>query len=141
MSNLRRLGGEVVLGMLSVGIVGGVIFSTTEAVGDPTVPGFTVETYAVLSGPVTLSFDPSGVLYVGHDNRFLPGGSCCSVIPIHRIGVGGTPVEEYGDPTPDPDTVLFDATGAIAPLPGSVLVGGNFVGQPGATISAISRIW
>jgi hypothetical protein len=53
-----------------------------------------------------------------------------SMEKIYRVGIGGSPVEEYGDtPFPDPDSVAFDASGAISGTPGSVLVGNG--GEPG----------
>lgn len=45
--------------------------------------------------------------------------------PIRRVGVGGSPVEDYGPQFPDPDAVLFDAGGGISGTPGSVLVSGS----------------
>lgn len=85
----------------------------------PVVPGMIVEEYAAVPGVMAISFDHStGTLYCGRDG---PG---CDALRIHRVGPDGSPVEEYGDPIRDPDAVLFDATGRIAGLPDSVLVGG-----------------
>jgi hypothetical protein len=91
--------------------------AASQGIAEPVVPGFTVETYATnVIDPVRLSFDPSGVLYVGRDN---PSRR------IYRIGVGGASVEEYGNQAfRDPDAVLFDVAGSISGTPGSVLVGG-----------------
>jgi hypothetical protein len=89
------------------------------------VPGFTVSTYATVTDPVNLSFDPSGVLYVGRDN-YGSGGGYIDAVKIHRIGVGGSPVVEYGaSAIYDPDAVLFDAAGSLSGTPGSVLVSGQ----------------
>lgn len=84
-----------------------------------TVPGMLVEEYAPLDGPLEMTFDASGVMYVGH-------GDGQGLAKIYRVGIGGTPVEEYGDdPTPDPDSVLYDATGSLTGVAGSVLVAGH----------------
>jgi hypothetical protein len=101
-----------------------VLANAASALADPVVPGFTVEVYANLTRPVKLAFDPNGVLYVGNNG---------SNVKIYRIGLGGYPIEEYGDtPLPDPDSVAFDASGAISGTPGSVLVGnGNSPDKPG----------
>ena len=104
---------SIVLG-LSLGLI-------TAAVAQPMVPGFDVEIYATVPQPAKLAFDPSGVLYVGNNG---------SAVKIHRVGIGGSPVEAYGDTLlPDPDSVAFDASGAISGTPGSVLVGNG--GGPG----------
>ena len=82
----------------------------------PTVPGFEVQTYTNVSGPVNLSFDPLGILYAGNGN---------DPSKIYRIDVGGSPVRGYGDdPLFDPDAVAFDVNGEVSGQPGSVLVGG-----------------
>ncbi len=99
------------------------LISTTLAFAQPVVPGFNVEVYANVPEPAKLAFDPSGVLYVGNNGPL-------SMEKIYRVGVGGSPVEEYGDTSfPDPDSVAFDAGGAISGTPGSVLVGNG--GEPG----------
>ncbi len=92
------------------------------SVATPDVPGFVVETYVLLPDvPGRLSFDyydVPGTLYVGR------GGAFTTLIPVFKIPPGG-PAEEFGNtPLSDTDVVLYDSTGAIAPLPGSVLVGG-----------------
>ena len=102
-------------------IAGVLLISTTLAFAQPVVPGFNVEVYANVPQPVKLAFDPTGVLYVGNNGVDAK---------IHRVGIGGSPVEEYGDTSfPDPDSVAFDASGAISGTPGSVLVGNG--GDPG----------
>ena len=84
-----------------------------------TVPGMLVQEYASLNTPLEITFDASGVMYVGH-------GDGQGFARIYRVGIGGSPVEEYGnDPTPDPDAVLYDATGSLTGVPGSVLVAGH----------------
>src|SRR4051812_47701177 len=85
----------------------------------PIIPGFTVTTYANAPNPVRLSFDPSGVLYVGNSDNSLSGAF------ISRVGVGGSAVTPYGPAIFDPDAVLFDSTGVISGIPGAVLVGGS----------------
>ena len=87
--------------------------------------GYSVQVYASVADPVNLAFDPAGNAYVGRDNVGSGGGSS-DAVRIHRIGVGGTPVTEYGDsPIFDPDSVTFDVSGTISGTPGSVLVGGG----------------
>lgn len=83
------------------------------------VPGHIVSVYATSTSPLqALSFDPSGVLYAGSSLAPDP-------VSIIRIGIGGSPVEEYGAAITDPDAVLFDAVGDISGTPGSVLVAGS----------------
>jgi hypothetical protein len=97
------------------------VLGINVALAEPVVPGFEVEIYATVPQPAKLAFDPSGVLYVGNNG---------SAVKIHRVGISGFPVEEYGDTLlPDPDSVAFDASGAISGTPGSVLVGNG--GGPG----------
>lgn len=103
------------------------------------VPGFIVEEYATVGGPVEMSFDPTGILYVGHDLSF-SGGTSTDPAKIHRVGIGGFPVEEYGLATiGDPDAVLFDVLGVVSGVPGSVLVGG--IDFPGSSMGSISAIF
>ncbi|HMN96920.1 MAG TPA: hypothetical protein PKC43_10520 [Phycisphaerales bacterium] len=100
------------------------------------VPGFSVTTYAAdVPGPVWLSFAPGGTLFCGRD---LTATGTNVPLRITRIGLGGAPVEEYGDVViPDPDAVVYDAAGVVSGVPGSVLVGGL---KPGNTAGAISAI-
>ena len=93
--------------------------AASPAPAEPLVTGATVELYAEVDTPGGLTIDPTGVLYVGNQN--FPSSADAS---IHRVGIGGSPVEDYGPPRSDPDAVLFDATGAISGTPGAVLVGG-----------------
>ncbi len=103
----------------------GVAFTAAAVVGQ-TVPGFTVQEYAAPSGPLGMTFDPTGVMYVGHDLFYSGQGSHVDPAFIHQIGVGGAPVVEYGDVAiGDPDTVLYDGSGLISGMPGSVLVAGS----------------
>ncbi len=84
-----------------------------------TVPGMLVQEYASLETPVEMTFDATGVMYVGH-------GDGQELARIYRISIGGSPVEECGNaPTPDPDSVLYDASGSLTGVPGSVLVAGH----------------
>src|SRR5262249_2501508 len=111
--------------------------TTAPLPGLPSLPGFTVSVYAFVTDPVRLSFDPSGVLYVGRDNSG-SGGTNTDSRKIHRVGPGGSPVGEYGATAlPDPDAVQFDASGAISGVPGSVLVGGEDPANSRSIISAI----
>lgn len=93
--------------------------SPSVARGASIVPGFTVTTYASVSTPERLSFDPSGVLYVGNGDNSRDG------VRISRIDVGGGAATPFGPAIFDPDAVLVDAAGAISGVPGAVLVGGN----------------
>ena len=103
--------------------------------GGPVVPGFVVETYAEVQGPVRLSFAPSGTLFAGRD-LLSAGGGHKEATRVHKIGVGGGPVVEYGDATiPDPDCLFFDADGIVSGEPGAVLVG---AGTGGIAIYSIS---
>ncbi len=87
----------------------------------PIVPGLTAEVYACVPACEKLSFDPeTGALYVGNGES---GPSGLDPVRIHRVGPGGQPVETYGPGIIDPDSVLFDATGSVSGVPGSVLVG------------------
>lgn len=52
---------------------------------DPAVPGFHVPTYATLTGPFRMTFDPSGILYAGNANNSLSGARI-----RRRIGPGGS---------------------------------------------------
>ncbi|MEE8168932.1 MAG: PEP-CTERM sorting domain-containing protein [Phycisphaerae bacterium] len=92
----------------------------------PTVPGFIVEDYAVALDPWKLSFDASGALFVGRDNRG-SGGADLDSVKIHRIPAGGGAASEFGVTTLfDPDAILIDHTGALSGTAGSVLVGSKF---------------
>ena len=100
--------------------------------GNATVPGFAVESYAV-GVPTeleTLSFRPSGVLYVGNDvdgkiYRVPDGGG--EYVP----GQHGPPLNgwQFGPALVDPDAVFVDVDGSVSGVPGSVLVGGITGGQ------------
>jgi len=47
-------------------------------------------------------------------------------VKIHRIGPGGSPVEEYGNAAiTDPDCTFYDLTGQFSGTPGAVIVGGT----------------
>lgn len=90
--------------------------------GAPDVPEFVVETYATVTRPSQISFDPGGVLYTGNDTN-VPN---YPPVKVHRIGIGGYPVEEYGHSgLTDPDAVVLDPLGSITGIPGDVLVGSS----------------
>lgn len=110
--------------MTLAGVLG--LLGTLNAAAAPIVPGFTVEHYADVTDPVEMTFDPAtGTMYVGRGNSG-SGGSEADAVKIHVVAPGGAPVAEYGDSDiPDPDSVLFDADGAISGVPGSVLVAGR----------------
>lgn len=117
-------------------IVASTALLLTHSALPQSVPGFVVTTYASVDNPNLLSFAPDGTLYAGRDTVIT--GSA-TPLKVHRIGPGGAPVVEYGDePTPDPDTLVFDAAGVISGVPGSVLVGGLI--PPAATSGRISAI-
>jgi len=103
-----------------------------------TAPGYTITTYATVTDPILMSFDPTGVLFVGRDNTGSGGGNF-DAVKIERVGMGGGNAADYGNSAiPDPDTVLFDAVGTISGQAGSVLVGGR--ADAGATQGQISVV-
>lgn len=87
----------------------------------PVVPGFTVSTYAVVAEQNRFSFGSDGSLYIGNTDNAIGGAS------LHRVGPGGGAVGGFGPAIFDPDAVLFDASGAVSGVAGSVLVGGNAI--------------
>ena len=90
----------------------------------PVMPGFVTTIYADVTDPMDLSFAPTGELYVGRDNSG-SGGTYIDAVRIHAIAPRGVRVEEFGlSAVVDPDTVLFDVSGTVSGMPGSVLVGG-----------------
>ena len=98
-------------------VAAGMLVVSPIAAADPEVPGFVVQEYASVDTPGGLAFDPGGSLYVGNLNT--------RTMSIHRVGLGGAPVEDFGPPLFDPDAVAFDAGGDISGIPGAVLVGGG----------------
>lgn len=84
--------------------------------GLPVVPGFQVTEYAIVPNPAGLTFSPTGVLYVGNGDNSGP-------VHVHRVGIGGAPVDSFGSRIYDPDAVQFDTAGVVSQDPGSVLVG------------------
>lgn len=101
------------------------------ALADAVVPGFVVETYAHVTDPMMFSFSPSGELYTGRD-AWGSGGGAADPARVARIGAGGNPVSDLSPLIPDPDAVLYDATGAFTGVAGSILVGGSVPGSRGA---------
>jgi hypothetical protein len=99
-----------------------------DASAEPAAAGFQVKVYASVPEPLKITFAPNGELYAGRN----PAGDPSGTVRIHRVGVGGSPVVEFGPPLPDPDAVLFDATGAFAAIPGSIIVGGITSGTSAA---------
>jgi hypothetical protein len=108
----------------------------TVTLANPIVPGYTVETYANVSGPTEMTFSPSGTMYVGQDVGHL-GGHPWDPARIQRVGIGGAPVEDYGAEISDPDAVIFDATGLFSGTAGSILVGGSIDTNGQGFVSAI----
>ena len=93
--------------------------------GQPVVPGTQTTIYARVTDPVRLSFAPDGTLFAGRDN-IGSGGGTSDAVKIHRVGPGGSPVQEYGNtPISDPDGVFYDSTGQFTGTPGAVIVGGE----------------
>lgn len=103
------------------------------AATDPVVPGFVVTTYADVAGPISLTFDASGALFCGRD---VPGSQGGDTVKIHRIGPGGSPVDEFGtDGIPDPDGALVDLDGSISGTAGAVVVCGDVGGSQGQIVA------
>jgi hypothetical protein len=77
--------------------------------------GYSVETYAAVPDPVKISAAPDGTLFVGRDLSG-SGGNSGAATRIHRVTPGNPPlVTEFGDLLDDPDAVLADPTGILAP--------------------------
>ncbi len=111
-------------------ITGLAAFGLAMTAAAQTVPGYTVEDYAFVTDPLEINFASDGNLFAGRDNRGSGGGSG-DAVRIHRIGLGGLPVVEYGAAAiEDPDSVLVDDLGLYAPA-GSVLVASSNVGLGG----------
>jgi hypothetical protein len=102
-----------------------------EALPLPVAPGLVVEPYAIVPDPQGISFAPDGTLYAGRDNTG-SGGLASDAVKIHRVGVCGSPVTEFGNAAArDPDAVIFDVAGIVSGIPGSVIVGGVDSGVSG----------
>lgn len=99
-------------------------FAALGSTNLPTVAGAITTVYANVTDPICLDITDTGMIYVGRDNSGSGGGSG-DAVKIHRIGIGGTPVEELGSAIQDPDTVIVDRTGAVSGTPGALLVGGE----------------
>lgn len=97
------------------------VAALSQAAAAPAVPGFTVTSYAVVPAHNRISFGSDGSLFIGNTDNALGGAS------LHRVAPGGGLVGSYGPAIFDPDAVLFDASGAVSGVPGSVLVGGNAI--------------
>lgn len=105
--------------------------------GRPEVPGTQTTVYARVTDPMQLAFAPDGTLFVGRDNTG-SGGDYDDAVKVHRVGPGGSPVEEYGAAAiTDPDAVIYDANGSASGIPGAVLVAGHDLNSPGGKIVAI----
>jgi hypothetical protein len=112
-----------------------VVCSASQSPGALVTSGFTVSTYANVTDPVKLSFGTDGVLYVGRDASG-SGAGAADPVAIHQVAPGGG-VTTYGPSVEDPDAVLFDATGSVSGVAGSILIGS---GNPGATQGRIIAI-
>ena len=108
----RTLEGALFLGALLASA------APVAAGGLPSVPGFIVETYAIVDLPMRLSFDED-TLYVGINH---PGTTPGQIV---RVEPGGSPVAFFGPMLTDPDAVIVhDPTSLVPASDGSVLVGG-----------------
>jgi hypothetical protein len=102
--------------------------------GEGLPPGFSISDYASVCAVDGIGIAPDGVIFAGNAG--------CGVGPgdpvwVRRIGVGGSPVENYGESViDDPDAVAFDMEGMVSGVPGSVLVG-SLIGANLGRISAI----
>lgn len=103
------------------------------AVSAQAVPGFDVAVYSTVIDPVRLAFGAGGALFVGRDP--VVGGSS-TPFKIHRVATDGSYAEYGNSTTPDPDAPIYDASGVVSGVAGSVIVGGIFSGSTGR-ISAI----
>jgi hypothetical protein len=125
-----------------LGLILGILAVTAETVGAaPVVSGFAVSQYASVVDPTMMTFAPDGAMYVGRDSTG-SGAGFGDAVKIHRVAPGGGSVAEYGTTAiGDPDSVLFDATGAFSGVANSVLVGGGGTGivaiRPDQTIVTI----
>lgn len=107
--------------------------SIAVAIADLPSVGFQVEIYAEVTDPNGIAIADDGTIYTGRHDINAPSGG--GALKIHRIGVGGTPVDEYGNATIfDPDVVAVDELGLVSGVPGTVLVGGNSVGFNGSPV-------
>jgi len=89
-----------------------------EALAEPVVPGYKVETFATdLLYPDWICFDPTGVMYVGSNNWSTPE-------PVYRISPEGQ-VAWFGPALVDTDGGVYDVDGRISGVPGSILVAGS----------------
>ncbi|MHC4218974.1 MAG: hypothetical protein ACYSU7_11025 [Planctomycetota bacterium] len=91
--------------------------------------GVEVALYAELCTPMRICLTPGGIMYVGNNGC---GGEHDDPAWVRRVGVGGSPVENYGDqPIADADAVAYDGNGQISGVVASVLVGGRVTGLEG----------
>ncbi len=110
--------------LIIIAVVVCVMAVANIAIAVPVVPGYTVQTYAEVDLPMRMAFDSEGILYVGHYD------ATTTPYYIRSIGVGGTPVSNYGDtPLGDADAVAVDTYGHISGTPGTVLVGCGYPGR------------
>lgn len=87
-------------------------------------PTFEVHTYASnVPNPFILSFEPSGILYVGQDTSLLTA-------TVHQVFPNGA-VVPYGPDWVDPDGVLFAPSGFQLAPPGSLLVANGLLNGTG----------
>jgi hypothetical protein len=101
----------------------------------PVVEGYEVTTYSTLPGPVGLSFDAAGNLFVGQD---APGSGAVSEQFVRRIPAGGGTAADYGPfGLPDPRGVLVDRAPEYATEAGSVIVGGPVNGTSGQVVAIL----
>ncbi len=123
--------GSLCCAALSLSFVG---LSPCQFASAQSVPGFVVEQFSGPPWPQLLSVASDGTVYAGIDTA--ANGSLVPLF-ITRIERDGTHAPYGLFPTPDPDPVVFDESGVVGGVPGSVLAGGQISqGGPGR-ISAI----
>lgn len=98
---------------------------------EPEVPGFVVEVYATVDGPVGLSFDAAGNLFVGRDDIG------ADPLEISRIPPGGDAAAFGPEPLPDPAGVLVDLDGSIGGAAGAVVISGEATPGDGQIVAII----
>jgi uncharacterized repeat protein (TIGR01451 family) len=125
----NNYGRRLIIGCLMV-----LLTSLSRSAAEPVVaaPGsFRVEKVATASGMMTISFDADGNLFVGRDEN----GSV-TPWPVRMVTPAGV-VSDFGSPIDDPDSVVVDIAGMLAP-PGSVLVAGGIAGSTMQRITVVA---
>jgi hypothetical protein len=116
------------------GLAAATLCAARVARAEPEVPGFVVEVYATVPGPVGLSFDSEGNLLAGRDEA---GSSGREARKIHRIAPGGTVAEFGPESVPDPDGVFVDVDGSVSGSAGAVLICGEATPGDGQIVALL----